>query len=338
MHWNMEIDTGNEGANMAERFMTRMVYSRYGGPEVLEPITVTVPSPRKGQVLIRMVSTSVNGGDVQARAGKARIRTAFPPKWPKQLGMDVVGVVEQAGPEVSDVQVGDLVWGVTIGDGSYAEYIVMDAKDVARVPRGLDRVEAGALPVAATTALLALIDKGHIKPEQRVLIRGVGGVGLTAVQVAHARGAHVSALVSSALSNAVLEQGADIVYDYRDVTADSDELGTFDLIFDTAGSGLEPFRRRLADDGTMMTITADFTHPIRSIGTIAASARFGGKRTRFITGIPHTEQMNHVADAYEHGAIHPVVDSVFALKDAAQAHARAQQHGVLGKVLLTMEA
>lgn len=326
----------NLGADADSHTMWRAVYGRYGGPEVLELIEVPVPVPKKGQVLIRMLATSVNGGELQARAGHAKFRTAMTPGWPKQLGMDVVGVVESTGPGVTNLKAGDRVWGVTLGDGSYAEYAIVDAGLLGRVPPDLDDIHAAALPVAATTALHALAGKARVAPGARVLVRGAGGVGLTAVQVAHARGAHVTALASAATVDGVRKQGADIVLDYRSATAEDPSLGEFDLIFNTVSGGLEPFRNRLAFGGKMMTITADFTHPLKAFGAIAASARFGHKRTRFIAGIPRAAQMNQVAVAYERGEIAPVIDSVVPLAEVAAAHARAEQRGILGKIILTM--
>lgn len=190
-------------------------YSSYGGPEVMEIYEAPIPNPKKGQVLIRMVSTSVNGGDLQARAGKAKFRTALTLEWPKRLGMDIVGIVAEVGLGVTAPQVGDLVWGVTVEGVSYSEYVVMKATDVGLVPEGLDPIQAGALPVVATTALYALVEKAKVEAGQRLLVRGSGGVGLTAIQVAHARGAYVTALASKGILDDLTAQGADVALDYR---------------------------------------------------------------------------------------------------------------------------
>ncbi len=321
---------------MSERTMRRAVFTRYGGPEFLEIVRVPIPAPEKGQVLIRMVAGSVSGGDLQARSGRARILSSMPPGWPKPLGMDVVGTVEEVGADVSSPSVGELVWAAGFGAGSYADYVVMSARDVARVPEGLDPVEAGALPIAATTALLALVDRARVMPGQRVLIRGAGGVGLMAVQVAHARGAHVTALASGATLEGVRAQGADVVEDYRAVAATDARLGAFDVILNMVAGGFEPFRARLAPNGRMLTVTADFAHPVRAFGQIGASARFGGARTRFVNDVPHAADMDCVAEAWARGAVRPVVDSMFPLEEVRAAHARAEERGLLGRVVLTM--
>ncbi|MEA4944819.1 MAG: NAD(P)-dependent alcohol dehydrogenase [Propionicimonas sp.] len=320
---------------MTQRTMKRAVYRHYGGPAVLTIDEVPIPTPGKGQVLVRMRSTSVNGGDLQARSGQAKFRTAMSPGWPKQLGMDVVGVVEQVGPGVASPQVGEQVWGVSTGDGAYAQYVLMAANRVGRLPQGMDPVRAGALPVAGTTALLALGGGSPVRSGQRVLVRGAGGVGLAAVQLAHARGAEVTALASGSTLAGVADAGADRVLDYRE--ADPSRLGRFDLVLDTVGTAVASFRQCLTPTGRLLTITADFSHPFRSIGQILASVRFGGRRTRFVTGIPRTPQLDALADAVEAGQLRPVIDSVFALEQISQAHARAEQRGILGKIVISID-
>lgn len=320
---------------MSQRTMTRAVYHRYGGPDTLSLEDVPVRAPGRGQVLVRMVATSVNGGDLQARSGRAKFRTAMAPGWPKQLGMDIVGVVEQVGPGVSSPHVGEQVWGVSTGDGAYAQYVRIAANRVGRLPRGIDPVQAGALPVAGTTALLALGGSRPVGPGQRVLVRGVGGVGLAAVQLAHARGAEVTALASAATIEGVVAASADRVIDYR--KADPSALGRFDVVFDTVGAGVASFRQCLATEGRLLTITADFSHPIRSLGQMLASLRFGRHRTRFVTGIPHTRQLDALANAVEADQIRPVINSVFSLDQISQAHARAEQRGILGKIVISID-
>lgn len=113
-------------------------------------------------------------------------------------------------------------------------------------------------------------------------------------------------------------------------------LGTFDIIFNTASGGLEPFRTHLAPGGEILTITGDLAHPVRMLGEIASSLRFGSARTRFVAAVPHRKQMDQVADSWERGAIRPVVNSVFPLADIAAAHARAEERGLLGKVVIAM--
>ncbi len=129
--------------------------------------------------------------------------------------------------------------------------------------------------------------------------------------------------------------GADRVLDYR--TADPAALGPFDLVFDTVGAGVESFRQCLAPAGQLRTITADFSHPVRALGQMLASVRFGTQRTRFVIDIPRAAQLDALAAAVETGELRPIVDSVFGLDQIAQPHARAEQRGILGKIVISTE-
>lgn len=133
----------------------------------------------------------------------------------------------------------------------------------------------------------------------------------------------------------VAAAGADRVLDYR--TADPAALGPFDLVFDTVGAGVESFRQCLAPAGQLRTITADFSHPVRALGQMLASVRFGTQRTRFVIDIPRAAQLDALAAAVETGELRPIVDSVFGLDQIAQPHARAEQRGILGKIVISTE-
>lgn len=317
--------------------MLRAVYRRYGGPEVMGVDEAPSPVPKKGQVLIRATSSSVNGGDVSARAGKAKPMTALLTRgWPKPLGMDVVGHVSALGEGVTDLQVGDLVWGVSVAFDALAEYVVMPASRLSPVPTGLDPVAAGALPVAGTTAIGA-VELAEVHPGDKVLVRGgAGGVGSAIVQIAHARGAVVTALASDTTRDAVLGLGADEVLDHR-ATAAAD-LPEFDAVIDTVGRNLEPFRRRLAPGGRFVTITTDMDHPVKGVWTTVSSARFRGQRIRLFSRLPKTAQMQQVADAVTRGGLKPVIDRTFPLAEISEAHARAAEHGTVGKVVVDLAA
>jgi NADPH:quinone reductase-like Zn-dependent oxidoreductase len=316
--------------------MRRVVYVRYGGPEVLEVQDAPRPRPGKKQVLIRMLASSVNGGDLAGRAGKAKFQsTLFTPGFPKPLGMDVFGRVEEIGDVVraddDGLRPGDLVWGVSTSLDALAEYAVMDAVRVARAPEGLEPAEVGVLPVAGTTARAAVDDFAHLRPGESVLVRGgAGGVGSMIVQVAHARGGRVVALASEDTREQVLALGADEVLDHH--TTPTESLPLFDVVIDTVGSGLEPFRRHLAPAGRFVTITADLAHPVRSGLAVATSVRHGRGRIRQMISIPKAADMKALTDEVEAGTLRPVIDRVFPLDQIRAAHERVEQHGTVGKV------
>lgn len=150
----------------------------------------------------------------------------------------------KTGAGVNDFRVGDMVWGNSgPGNGTAAEYFAIPAKKISLMPEGKNPTEMAALPTAGLTAITAMMDVGKLKSGDRILIRGIGWVGLTAVQIARANGAHVTALASDKIVDEVKAAGADEVYGYHRTSID--ELGTFDLIFDTVWSQLNDLRKHL---------------------------------------------------------------------------------------------
>lgn len=316
--------------------MRRAVYLRYGGPEVLAVEDTPKPVPGRGEVLIRQLASSVNGGDLSIRAGHAKPMTMMlTPGWPKPLGMDVVGLIERLGPGVVDLGIGDLVWGVSTGSDAIAEYVVMRANRVAAAPRNLEPNQLGAIPVAGTTAIAAVDAFARVKPGDRVLVRGgAGGVGSMIVQLAGARGARVTALASNSTRDAVLALGADEVLDYRETTAAS--LPEFDVILDTIGSDLVAFRKKLAKGGRFVTITLDFSHPIRSVAALLASTVHGQGRIRQMVSIPKSADLAKLTGLCEAGDLHPVIDATYPLAEIRAAHERAETRGTVGKIVVAI--
>jgi D-arabinose 1-dehydrogenase-like Zn-dependent alcohol dehydrogenase len=209
--------------------MRLVTYDRYGPADVLSVTTAPVPRPRPGEVLVRVLAVSVNGGELAMRAG--RLLPFSGKRFPKRVGIDLAGEVAEAGN--SRFAVGDLVWGqVGRRPRSAAEYVAVRPELLDHVPAGLDAVQAVSLPVG-TTAITALRDLAALAPGERLLVRGAtGGVGYVGVQLGKAMGAHVTGLASAGNLDLVKELGADEAIDYR---APGD-LGRFDVILDTVGT------------------------------------------------------------------------------------------------------
>lgn len=309
--------------------MRLVTFDRYGPPEVLSVTTGPVPRPRPGEVLVRVRAVSVNGGELAVRAG--RLRPFSGRQFPKRVGVDLVGEVVE--PGTSRFAAGDLVWGL-IGRrmGSAADYVAVRADRIDHLPAGLDVVEAAALPVG-TTAITALRDLAALAPGERLLVRGAtGGVGYVAVQLGKAMGAHVTGLASAANLDLVKELGADEAIDYRA----PGQLGLFDVVLDTVGTGLPAFHRLLTPRGRMVTIAFDLDRPIRSVGYIAANAI---RRTRWVRGFsgnPTAALFAELGRWVTAGAIQPRVDRVFPMAEAAAAHRALEQGGVRGKIVIEM--
>ncbi|MGY0020986.1 NAD(P)-dependent alcohol dehydrogenase [Streptomyces sp. cg35] len=319
-----------------EPTMKAVLYDRYGGPDVLRVGDITRPAPGPGEVLVRVRAFSVNGGELAARSGRVRFVTGR--RFPQRTGLDFTGEIAALGAGVTGVAPGDRVWGVmgrTSGFGSAAEYVVVRPERLGLVPDDLDLVEAAALPVG-TTAVTALRDKGALQPGERLLVRGAaGGVGNVAVQLAKARGAHVTALARETNLDFVRSLGADDVVDHHRVQPR--ELGRFDMVLDTAGTDLSAYRRLLKPGGRMVTIAFDLSRPIASLGFIAASTVYGRGRVRFFSGNPKRALFDILARHVTSGELRPYVDRVFSLDEVADAHRALEAGGVRGKYVVRVD-
>ncbi|MFF4150204.1 NAD(P)-dependent alcohol dehydrogenase [Streptomyces sp. NPDC001651] len=318
---------------MNDRLMKAVLHDCYGGPDVLYVGRVPRPEPAAGEVLVKVHAFSVNGGELSARSGRLRLLTGR--SFPQRVGLDFTGEVAALGTGVTGWSVGDRVWGVlgrTSGFGSAAEYLTVPAARVGRVPEGLDLVAAASLPVA-TTAVTALRDKTRLRPGERLLVRGAaGGVGNAVVQLGRAYGAEVTALARPANHEFVRGLGAHEVVDHRSVAPA--DLGRFDVVVDTVGTGLRAHRRLLGPGGRMVTIAFDLSRPVRSLGYVAASAVHGRGRVRLFSGNPLQRDMDDLARLVTEGKLRPAVDTVFPLDGTAAAHRALEAGGVRGKYVV----
>ncbi|MCU4745876.1 MULTISPECIES: NAD(P)-dependent alcohol dehydrogenase [Streptomyces] len=318
---------------MNDRTMKAVLFDRFGGPEVLYVGRVPRPGVAPGEVLVRVHAFSVNGADPATRSGTYRLLTGR--RFPQRVGLDFTGEVAALGTGAAGVAVGDRVWGVvgrSSGFGSAAEYVAVPADRVGRVPEGLDLIAAAALPIA-TTAVTALRDKAALRPGERLLVRGAaGGVGSAAVQLGTAYGAEVTGLARAANLDFVRALGARHAVDHRSVAPA--DLGSYDVVLDTAGTGLRAFRRLLTPGGRMVTITPDPKRLLASLGYIAASTVHGRRRVRAFSGDPRREDFDTVARLVSEGKLSPAVDTVFPLEETAAAHRALEAGGVRGKYVV----
>ena len=313
--------------------MNRVIYNRHGGPEVLEIERTNIPVVKKNQVLVKNAATSINGGDLNIRKGfKSKLVNRLS-RFPRTSGQDVVGRVVEVGPGVSDFQVGDLVWGnTTTSSNALAEYVAIDAQKLSLAPASLSPIEAASIPCAGDTALVALVYKAKLQAGERILIRGVGGVGLFATQIAASIGAHVTVLGSGPSINDIRAYGADEAYDYH--TTPLSDLGTFDVIFDSVGTDHGVLRGHLTESGRLLTIAFKPAELVK----LALSTRFGKHRSRLVIAFPNRENLTHLARLVDRGAIKPVIDSIYPMERIADAHRHADQRGVFGKITINIAA
>jgi NADPH:quinone reductase-like Zn-dependent oxidoreductase len=210
--------------------MKAVVLHEYGGPEVLKFEEYPDPVPGPGEVLVRVTATSVNPIDYKRRAGLTK--DFYPMKFPGLIGVDMAGTVVKIGPGVEDFSVGDQVF--SMADNTYAELCVVKAAILAKVPHGLDLIQAAALPLVTTTGNQLLLATG-IKAGQTVLVVGAAGnVGRSAVFTAKSRRATVIAGVLERQIDDAKTIGADQVVATDDDTAITN-LPALDAVADTVG-------------------------------------------------------------------------------------------------------
>lgn len=237
--------------------MKALTQDRYGTADVLKFRDIERPSPGEGQVLVRVVAAGMDRGAWHFMAGEPYLMRLIgfgfrAPSVPVP-GSNFAGVVEAAGPGVSDYEPGDEVYGAT--RGTFAEYTVASIATVARKPPQLSFEQAAVLPYPAFVAMQALRDHGHVQPGQRVLVVGASGaVGTIAVQLAVAFGATVTGVCSGDNADLVRSLGASDVIDYK--TEDfADGSRRFDLILDIGGrTSVARLRRALTRTGTLVIL------------------------------------------------------------------------------------
>ncbi len=292
------------------------------------------PAPTGTQLLVRVGASSVNGTDVGlARGGLpvARVR-----RTPLVLGFDVAGEVVACGPRVTGFDVGDRVMALLgHGGGGQADLALVPQARAARAPSTVPVEQAGALPLAALTALQALRDRAQLRARRspRVLVVGAaGGIGSYAVQLAALDGARVTALGSGPRTEYLRSLGAEEVLDRRahDVLTSGER---WDVVLDApAALTFEAVRPLLTPDGVMVS-----THPISpdSLRSLAVRPlRRGGPRFASVMTRSNSFDLAHLAHLVDAGALRVPLDRTFALDDVAQAHRHVSGGGLQGKVAI----
>src|ERR1044071_2027600 len=192
--------------------MRAVVAHEYGAPDVLKIEQTSRPEPNDDEVLVRVIASSVNPADPLTLSGK--YAKEFGTHLPLIAGYDIAGVVEKTGANITQLKVGDAVYGYPTFGGGWADYVNIKEWEVAAKPNSLNFVEAAAVPMGALTAWQSLIDVAKLQPGQTILIHGgSGGVGSFAVQIAKARGARVIATASTANQDLLKQLRADVAVD-----------------------------------------------------------------------------------------------------------------------------
>jgi NADPH:quinone reductase-like Zn-dependent oxidoreductase len=253
-------------------------------------------------------------------------------------GVDVAGVVESVGRDVTDLQPGDEVFGEK--SRACAEYVCGPSKLFVPKPANLTLEEAAAIPVGGVTALQALRDKGHIQAGQRVLINGAsGGVGTFAMQLAKWFGAEVTGVCSTANVDLVRSLGADHVIDYtrEDFTRSGQR---YDLIVDNAGNrSLLAMRRILAPTGRLVVVGApkgNWIAPVARILGAKLLSRLGSRTFEMLLTDMTREDLLFLTELIEGGKVTPVIDRRYPLSEVPDAIRYLETMHARAKVVITV--
>lgn len=331
--------------------MRAIVITKPGGPEVLELREVPLPHPAPGQVRVRVRASAVNRADLLQRMGGY----AAPADSPQDIpGLEIAGEVDALGDGVTDLALGDRVFGV-VGGGGYAEALAVHARTLARIPANLDFAQAAAVPEAFVTAYDAMVLQGGLAAGDVALVHAVGsGVGTAAVQIARAIGARA---IGTARTEAKLGRAADLGMiegvvpakrpdgspDFAARVRELTQGRGVDVVLELVGGSYVPEslaataeRGRLVLVGLLAGTRAEIDlalvlrRRLRVFGTVLRARPLEEK-------ILAAQALQHrLAPLFASGALKPVVDRVLPFEKAAEAHAYVAANEGFGKVVLTM--
>lgn len=323
--------------------MLAMEIAAPGGPDVLSPVSVPVPVPGLGQIVIRVAYAGVNRPDALQRAGLY----APPPSASPLPGLECSGTVVAMGPGCTRWQIGDQVCALLAG-GGYAEYAACPETHALPIPKGLSLREAACLPETCFTVWSNMVMRGGLKGGEKFLVHGgTSGIGVTAIQIAKALGARVFATAGNDDKARICEKlGAErgINYKSEEWGALLKKFGGMDLILDMVGGPyLSTNLSALADDGRLVQIAflqgskieANFAELMMRRLTLTGSTL--RPQSDLAKARIAAEVEAHVWPMIEAGKFKVVIDSEYPLPQAPAAHWRIEAPGHVGKILLKVE-
>jgi NADPH:quinone reductase-like Zn-dependent oxidoreductase len=311
------------------------------------------PQLHENDVMVEIHAVSVNLLDAKIRDGEFKL--ILPYRLPLVLGNDVAGVVVRVGANVRQFKPGDEVYARPGQDriGTFAEYIAIDAADVALKPANLNMEEAASIPLVALTAWQVLVERAKLQKGQRILIHaGSGGVGTVAIQLAKHLGAHVATTTSTANIDLVKNLGADVVVDYKKDDFEK-VLKGYDVVLNSLGKDtLEKSLAVLKPGGRLISISGppdpDFAKENGSgwlLQQVMRLLSFGIRRKAKRRGIGYSflfmtangAQLGKITSLIETGAIRPVIDRVFPFEKTNDALDYVETGRAKGKVVIAVK-
>lgn len=325
--------------------MKAIVCTKYGPPNVLQFKEVEKPVPKDKEVLIKIKATTVNAADARIRGAvfpplfDIPVRLALGLRGPRKkiLGVEMAGIIEKTGKDVTLFKTGDEVFASTgAAFGAYAEYICLPEKSVMVLkPSNMTFEEAAAVPHCALAALYYL-KKGKVHSGQKVLIHGAsGGIGTFAVQIAKSFGAEVTGVCSTTNIDLVRLLGADKVIDYtKENLAQNGQV--YDVIFDTVGkSSIPECLTILNKEGLYLSaVHLEFSRLMKGIWTSITTSQkvIGG------VAVYTTENLNFLRELIESGKMKSAMDKSYNFDQMVEAHAYVDKGHKKGHVAINLKA
>lgn len=329
--------------------MKAFVVEKYG-PDGLRAAQVREPAVGDRDVLVQVAAAGINPLDTMIRNGEFKL--LLPYRRPFPLGHDVAGVVTAVGAAVTGFAVGDEVYARPrdLRIGTFAERVAIDEADLAHKPASLAMEQAAAVPLVALASWQALVELAAVRPGQRVLVHGgAGGLGATAVQLAHHLGAHVAATASAADTDKVRALGADEVVDYRS-TDFADVLSDFDVVLDSrGGANLEKSLTILRPGGLAISVVGPpdpaFARQLGKsllapvMAALSAKVRWRARKlgVRYAFLFMHADgpRLAELAALYDAGTLRPTLDRTFPFDQTPAALDYVEQGHAKGKIVVT---
>ncbi len=305
--------------------MKTIVIDQYGDNAVVQYKDIDRPEPKAGELLVKVNAAGVNPVDWKIRSGAGQ-RMGL--TLPFHLGGEISGTVEELGEGVSRFKVGDAIFGI-IDSGGFSEYATANAANMAKMPVNLDFISAASVPLGALTAWQAMFDVAKLTSGQRLLItNGSGGVGSLAIQIAKAKGAHVTAMASGRNADYLRGLGVDDFIDYTQQPFEQ-IASNMDVVFDTVGA--DTFQKAF--------------HTLKKGGFLVTAVAFpNGEGEAHGIGVarvyckPNVVQLESIRDLVESGHIQAHVATVLPLSEIKQAFEMSEGGRTRGKIVIQIAA
>ncbi len=322
--------------------MKAIVLKKYGGPESLELQEVEKPTPKEGEVLVRVCSTAINDYDWSLMRGKPFLyRLMFGMLSPKRKipGMELSGVVEAVGSKANKFEVGDAVYGdiSEFGFGSFAEYVCINENGLNLKPAHISFDVAASIPHAAALAMQGLIDIGQIAKNQKVLINGAGGgVGSMAYYIAKQFDAEVTGVDTGEKLKTMSSMGFDHVIDYKqeDFTKNGQR---YDLILDAkTNRSIFAYMRSLSSGGQYITVGGNLSRILQAVILKRLILIFSGKRVAVVS-LKTNKNLAYIEDLFEKNQIKPNIDGPYKMSDIPELIRYFGEGRHTGKIVINFE-